>query len=313
MKIVKYVLLGLLFISVTQTETKAQNQVNISQYMMYQPLLNPSAVGSYNDISAAILHRNQWSGFNGAPKTNMLSVNSPIGKTSLAVGLGFQQEKIGVSNSTAVFANIGYRFKIDRDSYLSTGISLGADFFNLSYGRLLNSDLDPELNYGTKTNNFTNPLARFGVFYFKQNFYVTAYVPNILTPQLSYNGSDVEINTNFNAENLHYYLQSGYRYKYSDNLEMNFSTLLKKSSTYQFDLNAQALINNFIGVGASYRSSQELAILVNVKLMDKLKIGYAYDYALNNLATVSSGSHEIMLVLDLNKEYKQASIQVPRF
>jgi len=303
----------MLFVSFTQATLKAQNQVNISQYMLYQPLLNPSAIGSYNDINAAILHRNQWTGFSGAPKSNMLSVNSPIGKTNLAVGLGFQQEKIGVSNSTAVFANIGYRFKIDRDSYLSAGVSLGADFFNLSYGQLLNSDLDPELNYGTKTNNFMNPLARLGVFYFKQNFYVTAYIPNMLTPKFSYDGSDVTSVTSFNAENLHYYIQSGYRHKISNKLEMNFSTLLKKSSTFQFDLNAQALINNFIGFGASYRSSQELAILVNVKLIDKLKIGYAYDYALNKLATVSNGSHEIMLILDLNKEYKRASIQVPRF
>lgn len=294
-------------------QVKSQNQVNISQYMLYQPLLNPSAIGSYNDISAAILHRNQWSGFTGAPKTNMLSVNSPIGKTSLAVGLGFQQEEIGVSKSTAVFANIGYRFRIDRESYLSAGVSLGADFFNLSYGKLLNSDLDPELNYGSATNNFMNPLARIGLFYFNQNFYVTAYLPNLLTSKFSYNGSDVTSTTSFNADNLHYYIQSGYRYNISKKVETNFSTLLKKSSTFQFDLNAQVVFNDFIGFGASYRSSKELVALVNVKLIEKLKIGYAYDYALGKIGTVSSGSHEIMLILDLNKEFKRANIRVPRF
>ena len=145
MKILNYITVGLMLLGLNITQVKSQNQVNISQYMLYQPLLNPSAIGSYNDLSAAVLHRNQWSGFNGAPKTNMLSVNTPIGKTSMSVGLGFQQEEIGVSKSTAVFANIGYRFRIDRESYLSAGISLGADFFNLSYGKLLNSDLDPEL------------------------------------------------------------------------------------------------------------------------------------------------------------------------
>jgi hypothetical protein len=76
----KYIVLTLIFIYLTQIDIKAQNQVNISQYMLYQPVLNPSAIGSYNDISVAVLHRNQWSGFNGAPKTNMLSVNSPIRK-----------------------------------------------------------------------------------------------------------------------------------------------------------------------------------------------------------------------------------------
>lgn len=313
MKKVKNILFGVCFIGLVQNQASAQNQVNISQYMLYQPLLNPSAAGSYNDISAAILHRNQWGGFNGAPKTNMLSVNSPIGSTSLAVGLGFQQEKIGVSNSTAIFTNIAYRFKIDRDSYLSTGISLGADFFNLSYGELLNSDIDPKLNYGNKTNGLMNPLARFGVFYFKQNFYATAYIPNILSPKLSYDGSEVTSATSLNVENLHYYIQAGYRHEVSDALEFNFSTLLKKSSTLQADFNAQAIINKFIGVGVSYRTSNELAALVNVRLIEKLKIGYAFDYALSKLSTVSNGSHEIMLILDLNKQYRQASIQVPRF
>ena len=311
MRIFKHIVLALFLIGLTQLTIKAQNQVNISQYMLYQPLLNLAAIGSYNDISAAILHRNQWTGFSGAPKSNMLSVNSPIGKTSLAVGLGFQQEKIGVSNSTAVFANIVYRFQLDRDSYLSAGVSLGADFFNLSYGQLLNSDLDPELNFGTKTNNFMNPLTRLGIFYFKQNFYVTAYVPNLLTTKFSYDGSDVTATTSFNTENLHYYIQSGYRHVISNDLEINFSTLLKKSSTFQFDLNAQVIINNFIGFGASYRSSQELVALVNVKLIEKLKIGYAYDYQLTSLQKFSQGSHEIMLSFDLRSKAK--GFKSPRY
>jgi type IX secretion system PorP/SprF family membrane protein len=313
MKFLKNIALVLFFSSFLLTTLKAQNQINISQYMLYQPLLNPSAIGSYNDISAAILHRNQWTGFSGAPKSNMLSVNTPIGKTGLAVGLGFQQEKIGVSNSTAVFTNIAYRFQLDKNSYLSAGISLGADFFNLSYGQLLNSDLDPELNYGTRTNNFMNPLSRLGLFYFKQNFYATAYVPNILSPKFRYDGSDVTAETSFDVKNIHYYIQSGYKHQFSKKLEANFSTLLKSSSIFQFDVNAQVVFNNFIGIGASYRSSQEIVALVNIKLIEKIKIGYAYDYSLNKLATVSNGSHEIMLVLDLNKEYRQANIQVPRF
>jgi type IX secretion system PorP/SprF family membrane protein len=190
---------------------------------------------------------------------------------------------------------------------------LGANFFNLSYGQLLNSELDPELNYGAKTNDFMNPLTRIGVFYYKQNFYATAYIPNLLTPKHSYDASQVKANSSFSLKDLHYYVQAGYRYKTSNQLETNFSTLIKSSSTLQFDLNAQILYNNFIGFGISYRSSQELVVLVNVKLIEKLRIGYAYDYALNKLATVSNGSHEIMLILDLNKEYKRANIQVPRF
>lgn len=313
MRILKNTVLIVLLITLIKLEGSTQNQVNLSQYMLYQPLLNPSAIGSYNDISAAVLSRNQWTGFDGAPKTNALSVNTPINKTNLAVGLGFQQEKIGVSNSTAVYGNIGYRFRIDRDSYFSTAISLGADFFNLSYGQLLNSDVDPELNYGNKTNSFMNPLARFGMFYLKKNFYVTGYIPNILTPKFSFDGTEVTTTTSFNTKNLHYYVQAGYRHEVSQNLQLNFSTLLKKSSTFQIDLNAQAIFKKMVGVGLSYRSSNELVALVNIKLIEKIKIGYAYDYALSKLTTVSNGSHEIMLILDLNKSYRHASIQVPRF
>lgn len=309
----KYISLAILLVSIANTKIIAQNQVNISQYMLYQPLLNPSAIGSYNDISAAVLSRNQWTGFDGAPKSNMVSVNTPINKTNLAVGLGFQQEKIGISSSTAVYGNIGYRFRIDRDSYFSTAISLGADFFNLSYGNLLNSDVDPQLNYGNKTNSFMNPLARFGMFYFKKNFYVTGYIPNLLTPKFSFDGTEVTTATSFNTKNLHYYVQGGYQHEVSQNFQLNFSTLLKKSSTFQMDLNAQAIFKKMVGVGFSYRTSNELVALVNITLIEKIKIGYAYDYALSKLTTVSNGSHEIMLILDLNKSYRHASIQVPRF
>lgn len=291
----------------------AQNQVGLSQYMLYQPFLNPSAISTYNDINMGLIHRNQWVGFDGAPKTNMASVNTPLGATNLSLGLGYQGEEIGIMRNNALFTNIAYKFKVGETSYVSSGISLGVDMFQIGYDDLINANEDPELGYGSSTKNLISPLARFGLNYFNNKFYVTAFIPNLLKADIAGSGDDFESTTGVDVSDWHYYLQGGVRLPINRKLEANFSTLLKSSSTFQFDLNAQIVFNKLLGIGASYRSSGTVVGMVNFTVAKKFKIGYAYDYALNQLSTVSGGSHEIIAILNFNREMLRVRHEVPRF
>lgn len=295
------------------SQANAQNQTSISQYMLYQPFLNPAALSTYNDFSFGLLHRNQWAGFNNAPTTSMISVNTPIRTSGLSVGLGYQGEEIGVLTSNALFANFNYKFQVDKGSYISAGISLGVDMFQMDYSKLINSDEDPELGYGANTKNLLNPLGRFGINYFNENFYVTAYIPNILKPEISGSGDEFDVVSKVDFKDWHYYAQAGYNLEMSRTWDANFSTLVKVSSKVQYDLNAQLVYNKILGFGLSYRVNSAVAGLVNVTLSKKVKLGYSYDFATNGLSNVQTGSHEVIAIFDLNREFYRARIQVPRF
>lgn len=292
---------------------KSQNQSTLSQYMLYQPFLNPAAISTYNDLSFGLVHRSQWTGFNDAPKTNMVSLNTPLRKTNFSIGIGYQGEEIGVLNSDALFSNLNYRFQVNQTSFISAGLSLGIDMFQLRYDRLINSEEDPEFGYGAGTKNLINPLARFGLNYFTNDFYVTAFVPNLLKPVVTATGNEYEVLSSFDVENLHYYVQAGYRLEVNSNIDANFSTLVKVSSKTQYDINAQMVFNKFLGIGVSYRVNSAIVGLANVTLSKKVKIGYSYDYAINGLSNVQNGTHEILAIFDLNRESFKAKIQIPRF
>lgn len=292
---------------------KAQNQATLSQYMLYQPFLNPAALGTYNDLSFGLVHRSQWTGFNNAPKTSMVSVNTPLRNTNFSLGLGYQGEEIGVVTSNALFSNLNYRFQVGESSYMSAGISLGVDMFQMRYSLLINSQEDPEFGYGANTKNLVNPVARFGLNYFTKDFYVTAYIPNMVKPTVSGSGDEFSVVSSLDIKDWHYYVQAGYLMELSNNIDANFSTLVKVSSTVQYDVNAQVVFNKFLGVGVSYRVNSAIVGLANITLNRKVKIGYAYDYAINGLSNVQTGTHEILAIFDLNREALKAKIQIPRF
>ena len=51
-----------------------------------------------------------------------------------------------------------------------------------------------------------------------------------------------------------------------------------------------------------------VAFIGEIFATPNLRIGYAYDYTLSNLGKFNTGSHEIMLLFDLNKmSHEQAS------
>ena len=51
-----------------------------SQYMFNPLIINPAYAGSREALSATILHRSQWVGFDGAPTTQTLGVHAPLRK-----------------------------------------------------------------------------------------------------------------------------------------------------------------------------------------------------------------------------------------
>ena len=65
-------------------------------------------------------------------------------------------------------------------------------------------------------------------------------------------------------------------------------------------LTANVLYNNKFELGAAYRINDAVSALMNINVTPSLRVGYAYDYTLSNLGQFNSGTHEIMLLFDLD-------------
>ncbi|QZT37973.1 PorP/SprF family type IX secretion system membrane protein [Halosquirtibacter xylanolyticus] len=289
----------------------SQNYIEIGQYMYHQAFFNPSAIGSYNDIRIAGLVRQQWVGVDGAPR--VYSVNAAIPFEKMGLGFTLTQSEIGVHKETRVFASYSYRLKLQKNHYLSFGISGGGVLQNVDYSSVITRESNDDLFSADISSTFT-PDFQLGIYYLMPRFYFSIFIPSMLTSEVRMVGGEEDVTTNFDAQQVHLYFQGGYEYPLSDDFHLNLSTLIRYVSSLplEYDLNAMLGWKGRLGVGFSYRSRKEFFALFNVGLTEHLKLCYAYQNS--SIVHDHFSSHEVMLIYAFKRNNKRRiRIQSPRF
>lgn len=291
----------------------AQQDPQYTQYMYNMNVVNPAYAGSKEALSIGLLYRSQWVSINDAPKTATLSVHSPVGKN---VGLGFSviSDKIGPVEENNVFADFSYTLNLGGEHRLAFGVKAGATFQNIGLFSDVGNGYVPDPSDEAFSENTSNTYLNIGsgVFYYTDKFYVSFSVPNMLKStylDVTNNGQQFE----YGSEVLHYFFSSGYVFDLSSNTKFKPSFLLKSAfeAPTSLDLSANFLFYDRFEIGATYRLDDSVGAMANFAVTPQIRIGYAYDYVTSDLNIRTSGSHEIMVLFDLNF-LKKVSIS-PRF
>lgn len=286
----------------------AQQDSQYTQYMYNTANINPAYAGQRNVLSIFGLHRTQWVGLDGAPKTNAFSLHSPINESNVGLGLSFVNDKIGPSDESSISADFSYTVKASETYKLSFGLKATANLLNVDYTKL--NIYDPnDPRFQNNIDNKFSPNIGAGIYLHSENTYVGLSVPNFLETK------HYEDNEDYSTakERMHYYLIAGHVFELNPTLKFKPSVLTKmvQGAPLQVDLSANFLINEKFTVGAAYRWSAALSGMVGFQVSDGLFIGYAYDAETTKLANYNSGSHEIFLRFELFKNYDK--IITPRF
>jgi len=295
------------------TETKAQQQLHLSQYTLHQPFLNPASIATSQFMNGALVYRQQWVGFSGAPRVAGVNFNVPFKKKKNFLGLTVFNDQIGVNDRTDVSLSYAYRIALSQKSSLAFGLSASVALLKSNLSEVETTDEnDPVFTSNTKT--FAAPDFKFGVNFFMERFYVGFALPRILDNEVIYN-QGYKGDIGFDYKTLHYHFHTGYKIKLSEKFDMPIAALMKfvVGSPAQFDVSAMVDYNNFFAIGAAYRSEKIVVGMANVRITKFFRLGYAYDYNFTQLRQVSSGSHEIMLVFNLVKDMTPVKIDAPRF
>lgn len=285
-----------------------QNRLNITQYMMHQPILNMASIAGNDNINAAAVHRQQWVGFEGAPASSFFSVNAPIKTTNLHVGGIASFDRIGSNSITNVDLGIAYRMKLNTKNFLSLSLKGGITNTNSDYSEMtLNDQNDPE--FPVTSISEIQPDFGFSAYFFSSNYYVGFAIPSLFRNANYYPESQLVV-----PQDFHYFTTAGYRLTLNESFKLGFSTLLKGvlGSPLQADLNTQLLYNDFLGFGLSYRTSNDLAAILSVRMLDKFTLSYSYDFGFSDLSRYHSNTHEIMLTFDTPSR-ELLPITSPRF
>jgi len=288
-KIVRCLLLAIIFSVFYSLETQAQQDAQYTQYMYNTLSVNPAYAGSRETFSALLLHRSQWVGLDGAPDTQTLNLHAPVG-ASKKVGLGLSviNDNIGPTHETYFDVAFSYTVNTSETGKLSFGIKGGGHLLDVNY----------------------DELSGVGVYYHSNNqWYLGLSAPNLLeTQHFDENALSIA------KERINYYLIGGYVFDINTDLKFKPSFLLKavQGAPLQADISFNGLVKEKFVLGLAYRWSAALSGLLGYQITDGLMLGVAYDRETTDLGKTKfeQGSYELFLRYEI---FDSPKILSPRF
>ena len=167
------------FLLLLSWKAHAQQEPMYSQYMFNALAINPAYAGSKGFLSTTFLHRNQWTGIEGAPNTNTLSGHSPLLIPNSSVGGTLLHDYAGVTRRTSLLADYAYRLELNETTRLAFGLRAGFSHFSWDPSQLENVDRSDYIYAGGATNGLA-PRIGTGIYLHNRNFYAGLSIPNLL-------------------------------------------------------------------------------------------------------------------------------------
>jgi len=298
---ISHKILTLVLTTIVSVSAFAQQETQHSMYFFNPMLLNPGYAGSQEALQVTATARDQWTGLKGAPKTQCLTMHTPLLSENLGVGLTVLNDQLGVTKNTGLYADLAYSIKLNkRNNRLAFGIKTGVDFFRQDFSSLRINDNTDEIytdGFNYRKNLFN---VGAGAYYYGKRFYA-----GVSSPRLLKNKINVIDNQKALQEN-HFYFFSGVVFKLNAAINMRPSIMIKyvNNAPLSMEGNLSFLFYEKFWLGAMYRHGAAAGLNMMYNINQNLRIGYAYDYQLTSLQKYSYGSHELMLSYDLRSKAK---------
>lgn len=293
--------------------TLAQQDAQYTQYMYNTLSVNPGYAGSRGHMSIAALHRSQWVGLEGAPKTQTVNLHTPLGYNGIGLGISVVNDQIGPTSETYFDLDISYTINVSDDARLSFGVKGSAHMLDIRFSEL-NQDItnpggpDPSLQQDIQ--NKFSPNVGAGIYYHTQRFYTGISVPRFLETQ---HFDESSLSTA--AEQMNFYWITGYVWDVSPMWKFKPAVLAKvvRGAPLQLDFSASGMYNEKFILGAAYRWDAAISGMAGFQVSPEFMIGLAYDREITELgqAIFNDGSFEVILRYDFIKVLE--SMKSPRF
>lgn len=305
-----------LFASLTAS---AQQETNYTFFMYNQQAYNPAYVGSRGFGSFMALYRDQWTGFEGAPKSQLLSYQSPIFNERVGIGVTVSHFEMGITNNWMANMAYSYQLQISDDWGMRLGLQGVFRYQGINFGdeKVVLSVLDdPSINTGDETRNYDANVGLGLYLTYKELFYLGASVPNIYPNDISINPSNTIDNPA--QYSPHFYVNVGGRFPFNDKVSFSPNLLVKyvQDAPINFDINAnfifyERFVAGFSGRYGTSGTFDSVDLLMMYQLSSNLGLGLGYDFTMSEIKDHSSGSYEIMLRYDLGRE--KGDLENPRY
>jgi type IX secretion system PorP/SprF family membrane protein len=283
----------LLSLGISQTVYSQQDPV-YTQYMNNLLAIQPAYAGSSGFVNVTGISRAQWIGFAGAPNTNTLTIQGPLRRYNVGLGLTIVNDKWGPIRQNGIYVDYAFRVQLTSDQYLSFGLKGGFNLYQAWLTDLiLNDPTDPV--YANDINLKMLPNVGVGIMWHSDRFFLGVSSPKILKNQIQ-----SQSNESVYREVLHFYGMGEYVFFLNDVFKLKPTVLYRwaeRTPSY-FDFSGTLIIYDRVWVGATYRMENSYAFIFQFNVNNQMKFGYSYDLTTFHPTQVNSGTHEFMISYD---------------
>lgn len=295
MRITKYILLIIMLLPIG---LMAQQDPQFNQYFFNPMGINPAYAGSRGMLSAALIHRSQWVGFEGAPTSQAFSVHLPSKDKKMGFGFQALNDVIGPKNTVAISGAYAYNVRLARGRL---AFGLRASLYNYQF----NWD-----NIEFRENNSITPVGKesylipsfdFGMYYHDKKNYIGFELTHLNQGKLGVQSDNINLQNTVRQE-AQAIITAGKAFRINRFVVYKPSILIKTANNKPafVDINNSVLLRNKIWLGLSYRRGYGAVAIFEYNVNKALRVGYSYDISLTSLSRQNGGSHEIFIGYDWN-------------
>lgn len=297
---IKYLLLLVFCIFLEIGTISSQELPMYSNYTFNRLAINPAYVGLNSDPEVSISYRNQWTNLGGAPVFGHVSYDQPVKDTRSSFSTMAYFDKLGIEKNIGLRGYYSFKAEFSENSFIQFGFSAGLRNYSHDYTLLhLYHKEDPAVQQPL---NLVVPTAGVGLYYVYGNLNIGFSLPQLLKTTID--GAEYSTKYARFAENYFYGIVGYNLDNLPGKLYVHPSIVAKyvQGAPLYLDYIINFGFNERIGLGLSYRTNEAIVGMIDVKIGERMLLGYAYDFPLSDIGFYSVGSSEIMLKLRLAKK-----------
>lgn len=293
-------------------QSVAQIETMSNMYRFNPQILSPVQAGSTPNSEVIFMHRNQWVGMEGAPRTYSLTGNIKWGAKK-GIGLMGIVDEVGPMRATTFSADFAYHTRLSDQWKLSGGIRLSMAnlVLNLSNVRLTNNS---DLFFQGDRSTGIQPNAGFGLRVSKgDGFYASVSMPRLGMYNFgAYNGSFKDTKYVFASVGTRVIIGGEVINKQGEQVSRftlypSVMSRIAVDVPFSWDLNLQASIRDKLDLGISYRKDDSYGFRAGIQATKKYYVTYLFEKPISSMQKVASQTHEFAVRMFIFKPIKDGN------
>ncbi|SHI65676.1 PorP/SprF family type IX secretion system membrane protein [Aquimarina spongiae] len=289
-------------ITICCIQSYAQQDVTFTLYNYNMNIINPAYAGTGENFELTSNYRAQWAGLDEAPETWSFSLSGPMRRKEgvgdkVGLGLSVTNSSVFVLKETDVFVDFSYKLQLKETLDLYLGVKAGGSSVNID---LAGIGLDEDPLFSENVSVF-NPNVGMGAYLKGERFYVNLSAPALLKTRRYEKESGIVTQA---TDKMQFFMGAGYHFTLNKNLTFTpfFLTRVISEVPFSMDISGTFDLYDKAEFGLSYRLKESISTVVLFKMLDRIKVGYAYDSSITAVSNYRRGNHEVILKVPLFSE-----------